>query len=95
LIRGRAVIPHLSSLLEMNKRGEMPMTEIVAHIVKSIALDGRGSDYADLPEELKRHVEAQVSSYRQGGGWFLVSNNGLEDYGQYAEAFLAKVSHAE
>jgi len=89
------VIPNISSLLEMNGRGEMPMDEIVAHVIKSIALTGSGSDFSSLPEELKEHVRARIAWYKKTGGWLLVSNNGLEDYAPYAEAFLAKVSHVE
>ena len=89
------MIPHLTSLLEMNGRGEMPMDEIVDHVVKSIALTGTGSDYTSLPEELKGQIRAKIAWCKKAGGWFLVSNNGFEDYGPYAEALLAKVSQVE
>lgn len=89
------MISHLSSLLEMNSRGEMPMDDIVNYAVKTIALTGSGSDYTGLPEELKGHIRARIAWYQKSGGWFLVSNNGLEDYGPYADAFLAKVCPME
>lgn len=85
------MIPHLSSLLEMNRRGEMPMDEIVSHIVKSIALQGEKSDYVGLSADLKSEVSKTLAWYQATGGWFVVSNNGTENYGTYADKFLEKV----
>lgn len=86
------MIPHLDSLLEMNSRGEMPIDEIVSHVVKVVALQGQGADYAGLPEDLREEVAKKLAWYRQSGGWFVVSNTGTENYGAYAEKFLEKVS---
>jgi hypothetical protein len=69
----------------------MPMDEIVGYVVKTIALTGSGSDYTGLPEELKVHIRVRMAWYQKSGGWLLVSNDGLEDYGPYADAFLSKV----
>lgn len=75
----------------MNSRGEMPMDAIVDYVVKTIALTGSDLDYTGLPQELKEHIQAKIAWYQKAGGWLLVSNNDYEDYGPYADAFLAKV----
>jgi hypothetical protein len=85
------MIPHLNSLLDMNSRGEMPIDEIVSYVVKVVALQGRKSDYADLPKELREEVAKKLAWYRQSGGWFVVSNTGTENYGAYVDKFLEKV----
>ncbi|PMQ05146.1 hypothetical protein DyAD56_11240 [Dyella sp. AD56] len=85
------MIPHLSALIEMNLRGEMPMEEIVAHVVKSIALEGGEGDFETLSLELKKEVLEKLARYQKSGDWFLVSNTGMENYGPYAEAFLRKI----
>ena len=85
------MIPHLNSLLEMNRRGEMPMDEVVSYIVKTVALKGDRSDYAELPADLRAEISRKLTWYREAGGWFVVSNTGTENYGEYADKFFQKV----
>lgn len=87
------MIPHLSSLLEMNRLGEMPMDEIVSHVVKSIALQGEKADYDNLSVELQQAVFNKLRWYQQAGGWFEVSNLGTENFGDYADTCLQKIGN--
>jgi hypothetical protein len=82
------MIPHLNSLLEMNRQGEMPMSEIVSYIVKSIAQEGGRADYDELPLEIREEILKTLTWYREGGGWLLASSSGMEDYSGYAERFI-------
>jgi hypothetical protein len=86
------MIPHLEALLRMNEEGNMPMGEIVSHVVKYVALQGSKADFDALPASLRQEVIQKIDWYKREGGWFVVSNTGMEDYGRYAESFLEKVA---
>ena len=85
------MIPHLDSLLDMLRRGDMPMDDVVAYVVKVVAQKGARADYLSLPEDVRTKVSERLASYRQSKKWIIVSNLGTENYSGYAERFLAKV----
>ena len=85
------MIPHLETLLKMNEKGDMPMREIVSHIVKYVSLEGEKADFDALSATLRTEVLKQIDWYKREGAWLVVSNTGTEDYGKYAEHFMEKV----
>jgi hypothetical protein len=85
------VIPHLEAFLKMHERGDMPMAEIAAHIVKYVAGEGSKADFDGLSAQLRHEVVEKIKWYRREGGWLIISNNGVENYAPYAESFLEKV----
>lgn len=88
------MIPHLDSLLEMHRRGEMPPGGIVSNIVKCMALQGEKADYLNLSSNLQAEVSKKLVWYREVGQWYIVSNTGQEDYGAYAEETLRKIAES-
>ena len=86
------MIPYLDDLIELHRKNEMPLWELGAHVVESIAQSGGQRDYDEVPDWLKAEVRKQIASYEKEGGWFILSGSGtVEDYGPHVQAFLVKV----
>ncbi len=85
------MVPNLTLLLDMAGRGEIPMDEVAALVIKSIALRGGKADYDLLPLEIKQAISVKLDWYKSAGGWYLVSSDGMENYGKYADGFLEKL----
>lgn len=86
------MIPHLESLIEMNRNGDMPMEEIASYVVKYVAQYGDKSSLVGLPSEVLDSINSRLKWYRQEGDWYVVSNTGVENYGKYADVFMQKVA---
>ena len=85
------MIPYLESFLEMHERNELPTWELVGYVVKFVAIEGAQSDYAEVPEWLRKEIERKLQAYLETKYWSVFSNLGEEDYGKYADIFLSKI----
>lgn len=85
------MIPHLDTLINMQKANELSMDEFVTYIIKNIAQNGTKDDFISLTTEIKNEISKKIEWYKENRSWIVVSSNGLENYKQYAEDFLKKI----
>jgi len=85
------MIPHLDTLINMQKANEISMDEFVTYIIKYIAQNGTKDDFISLSTEIKNEISKKIKWYKEKRNWIVVSSNGLENYKQYAEDFLKKI----
>ena len=84
------MIPDLEYWISLYNDGNIPAWEIVCHVIKYLSHNGDKSDYDQIPEWMKVAVMNRINLYKIDGAWLVYSNNGVENYGPYADAFIAK-----
>lgn len=76
-----------SYVMEMYRNGLVPQDLLVSYAVKKIALEGDRSDFDALPEWLRDEIRNRLILFRETGVWKIVSNNGIQDYEEFASKF--------